>query len=135
MMKYLTVLFKRAHLFVRSWASRNGQSLKRVWYKHVIGLVALLAAAVLITSVVSKAWRSRDIGSNSWFARAEGNGLELDRGAVTTAAVDKLGDQYSTVIYLSHGWSAGGQSRGLDSELKANAVIRLNATRCDIRLS
>ena len=29
----------------------------------------------------------------------------------------------------------GGQSRGLDSELKANAIIRLNAERYDIRLS
>ena len=29
----------------------------------------------------------------------------------------------------------GGQSRGLDSELKANAIIRLNAARYDIRLS
>lgn len=105
-MKYLTVLFERAHLFVRSWASRYGQSLKRVWYKHVIGLIALLVTAVLITSVVSKAWRSCDIGSNSWFARVEGNGLNLDRGAVTSAAADKLGDQYSTVIYLSQGWSA-----------------------------
>ena len=28
-----------------------------------------------------------------------------------------------------------GQSRGLDSELKANAIIRLNAERYDIRLS
>jgi len=27
-----------------------------------------------------------------------------------------------------------GQSRGLDSELKANAIIRLNAERYDIRL-
>ena len=30
---------------------------------------------------------------------------------------------------------ASGQSRGLDSELKANAIIRLNAERYDIRLS
>ena len=29
----------------------------------------------------------------------------------------------------------GGQSWGLDSQLKANAIIRLNAARCDIRLS
>ena len=28
-----------------------------------------------------------------------------------------------------------GQSRGLDSELKANAISRLNAALCDIRLS
>jgi hypothetical protein len=28
-----------------------------------------------------------------------------------------------------------GKSRGLDSELKANAIIRLNAERYDIRLS
>jgi hypothetical protein len=28
-----------------------------------------------------------------------------------------------------------GQSRGLDSERKANAIIRLNAARYDIRLS
>jgi hypothetical protein len=29
----------------------------------------------------------------------------------------------------------GGQSWGLDSQLKANAIIRLNVARCDTRLS
>jgi hypothetical protein len=105
-MSKIRIAYRAVQAVLRSWTSSFVRSFKKAWHKHILVATALLIAAVLLTSVVSKLWRSRDIGSDSWFARVKGNGSNLDRGAVTSAGIDQLGDHYSKVIYLPQGWSA-----------------------------
>lgn len=77
-MSKIRIAYRAVQAVLRSWTSSFVRSFKKAWHKHILVATALLIAAVLLTSVVSKLWRSRDIGSDSWFARVK----ETDRTSI-----------------------------------------------------
>jgi hypothetical protein len=85
-------------------------SLRKDWHKHAAALILLVVVTMGITTVLSKAYQYRDIGSDASFARLEGQGWDFERGA-SPVAHDEFGDQASTVRYLWQGWTPADSMR------------------------
>src|SRR5215469_16800477 len=77
---------------------------RKNWPKHVLFLLVFLILAMIVTTVISKAYQFWDVGSNSWLDRLKGEGWEFQRGAVAMPNPDRFGDQFSSVKYLAQGW-------------------------------
>jgi hypothetical protein len=77
---------------------------RREWPKHVFLLLLFLILAMIVTTVISKAYQFWDVGSNSWLDRFKGEGWEFQRGAAAMPQQDQFGDQFSSIKYLDQGW-------------------------------
>jgi mono/diheme cytochrome c family protein len=73
--------------------------------KHAIFLLAFLILAMVVTTVISKAYQFWDVGSNSRVDRLKGEGWQFQRGAAVIPDLDRFGDQFSSVKYLAQGWT------------------------------
>lgn len=78
---------------------------KRTWFKLAGYLVLLAIVVIVLNSALSRLYDSWDVGSNSWFSRFSGQSWNFQRGAAVMEGPGKLGDRYSSVRYLSQGWS------------------------------
>jgi hypothetical protein len=79
-------------------------ALRKGWPKHALILLLFLTLAMIVTTVISKAYQFWDVGSNSWLDRLKGEGWEFHRGAAPMPQRDQFGDQFSSVEYLPQGW-------------------------------
>jgi hypothetical protein len=78
---------------------------KRIWLKAALYLFLLVLATVILNSTLSRLYDYWDVGSDSWFSRFNGHNWNFQRGAAIMDHPSPLGDQYSSVRYLSQGWS------------------------------
>lgn len=77
---------------------------RKEWPKHLLVALLVLTLAMIVTTVISKAYQFWDVGSNSWLDRLKGDGWEFQRGAVAIPQRDQFGDQFSSIKYLAQGW-------------------------------
>jgi mono/diheme cytochrome c family protein len=84
----------------QSWWQR-----RRKWHRKFLYLFLFLLALVILNSALSRLNDSWDVGSNSWFSRFTGGNWQLQRGAAVMEQPNQFGDHFSSVRYLSQGWS------------------------------
>lgn len=77
---------------------------RKEWPKHLLVVLLVLTLAMIVTTVISKAYQFWDVGSNSWLDRLKGDGWEFQRGAAAIPQRDQFGDQFSSIKYLAQGW-------------------------------
>ena len=109
MMKSLKSLYATAYPVVMSVLASAWQSWKRHWLKNILSAAVMLVLMIVTATLIQKAWDSRDIGSDSWFAWLSGPHVEDNpRGTSLppAASTDELGDPApQAVVHLPQGWS------------------------------
>jgi mono/diheme cytochrome c family protein len=104
-MNGLIAWFRQSCRLIISRLGRFLSASRREWPKHALFLLLFLALALIVTTIISKAYQFWDVGSNSWLDRLKGEGWEFQRGAATMTERDQFGDQFSSVKYLTQGWT------------------------------
>jgi hypothetical protein len=104
-MKKLLLFLSSIYELLRSSIVWFLQTFRKNWWKYAIALVLLPVSSTVVTSIFTKAYRSRDVGTDSWFDRIKGKGWDYERGAAQVGGPDRMGDNFNRVIYLSQGWS------------------------------
>ena len=92
----------------KRWEQTNAFITKVLgWYTALyrLGIFVTIFFLLPVALVNEGLNRFNDVGSASWFSRFTGEGWALQRGAAVSNHPNQFGDFYSSVRYLSQGWS------------------------------